>query len=159
MCHECPRHRGTHDPFRQRPCLPPQTPAWPVAQVDARGFSLRAPGEPSTCPSGCGLIPRGQSPSPLGPTALSPHPFLPLSFITSLCLRGANSDACGVVKAIQVREAGECEPKGAGGGLTVIGRAPVQAQGTIEYVGPELSDLPIFPEKQRIAQTSTASQT
>lgn len=45
VCHECPRHTGTHDPFRLRPCLPPQTPAWPVARLDARGLSPRAPGE------------------------------------------------------------------------------------------------------------------
>lgn len=37
VCHECPRHTGTHDPFRQRPRLPPQTPAWPAARLDARG--------------------------------------------------------------------------------------------------------------------------
>lgn len=67
-------------------------------------------------PRGLGPDSQGaESPPALGPTALSPHPFLLLSFITSLCLRGANSDACGAVKAIQVMEAGECEPKGAGG--------------------------------------------
>lgn len=96
VCHKCPRPTGTHDPFRLRPCLPPQTPAWPVARLDARGLSPRAPGEPSTCPDSWGLIPRGQSPSPLSPTALSPHPFLLFSFTTSLCLRGTNSDDVGL---------------------------------------------------------------
>lgn len=67
------------------------------------------------------------------------------------CL-GVQTQACGAVKVMQAREADEGD-RGAGGGC---GRAPASLRGPPRNVAPDLLDLPVFPEKQGVAQSIPA---